>query len=86
MTVRMRPASSWRIPGKADSRAACLGKGSRGGRPPGFDEEWYEKRDCVERAVNERKNSRAVAARYDRGGYAVVGTVTAAALVVRARS
>ena len=40
------------IPQKTDSRAARLRKGSRGGRPPGFDEERYKKRNTVERAIN----------------------------------
>lgn len=38
------------IPEKADSQAARLRKGSRGGQPPGFDEERYKKRNTVERA------------------------------------
>jgi transposase len=37
---RCRPLS----PEKTDSQAARLRKGSRGGRPPGFDEERYKKR------------------------------------------
>ncbi|GAA2593231.1 hypothetical protein Stube_69160 [Streptomyces tubercidicus] len=57
------------IPEKADSRAARLRKGSRGGRPPGFDEERYEKCNTVERAINKLKHSRAVATRYDKRGY-----------------
>ncbi|MFJ8036049.1 transposase [Streptomyces sp. NPDC096032] len=43
------------IPEKADSQAARLRKGSRGGRPPGFDEERYKKRNTVERAINKLK-------------------------------
>ncbi|WP_329538342.1 hypothetical protein OG568_58525 (plasmid) [Streptomyces sp. NBC_01450] len=35
------------IPEKTDSQAARLREGSRGGRPPGFDEERYKKRDTV---------------------------------------
>ncbi|MFE5144118.1 transposase [Streptomyces fagopyri] len=35
------------IPEKADSQAARLRKGSRGGRPPGFDEERYKKRNTA---------------------------------------
>ncbi|MFJ5230650.1 IS5 family transposase [Kitasatospora sp. NPDC088391] len=74
------------IPEKADSRAARLRKGSRGGRPPGFDEERYKRRNTVERAINKLKNSRAVATRYDKRGYVFLGTVTAAALVIWLRA
>lgn len=43
------------IPEKADSQAARLRKGSRGGRPPGFDEDRYRRRNTVERAINKLK-------------------------------
>ncbi|MGW8889628.1 hypothetical protein [Streptomyces sp. NPDC055749] len=74
------------VPEKADSRAARLRKGSRGGRPPGFGEERYKKRDTVERAINRLKNSLAVATRYDKRGYVFLVTVTAAALVIWLRT
>ncbi|MFF4651016.1 IS5 family transposase [Streptomyces sp. NPDC001380] len=74
------------IPEKADSQAARLRKGSRGGRPPGFDEERYKKRNTVERAINKLKNSRAVATRYDKRGYVFLGTITVAALVIWLRT
>ncbi|MFF3215875.1 hypothetical protein ACFYYB_35335 [Streptomyces sp. NPDC002886] len=74
------------LPEKTDSRAARLRKGSRGGRLPGFDEERYKKRNTVERAINKLKHVRAVATRYDKGGYVYLVTVTAAALVIWLRT
>ncbi|MGW0207455.1 hypothetical protein ACWDZ8_17140 [Streptomyces sp. NPDC003233] len=74
------------IPEKADSQAARLLKGSQDGRPPGFDEERYKKRNTVERATNSPKISRAVATRYDKRGYVFLGTVTAASLAIWLRS
>ncbi|MFJ5064667.1 transposase [Streptomyces nigra] len=74
------------IPEKSDSQAARLGNGSRDGRPPGFDEDRYKKRNTVERAINHMKQFRAVATRYDKRGYVFLGTATAAALVIWLRA
>jgi len=70
------------IPEKRDSQAARLRRGSRGGRPPGFDVERYKKRNTIERAINKLKQFRGVATRYEKRGYIYLGTVTAAALVI----
>jgi len=74
------------IPEKTDSQAARQRKGSRGGRPPGFDEDRYKKRNTVERTNNRLKQSRAVATRYDKRGYVFLGTATAAALIIWLRT
>jgi len=48
-----RRGISHTIPEKSDSQAARRRKGSRGGRPPGFDAERYKKRNTVERAIKQ---------------------------------
>lgn len=74
------------IPEKTDSQAARLRKGARGGRPPGFDEDRYKKRNTIERAINRLKQSRAVATRYDKRGYVFLGTAIAAAVAIWLRT
>ncbi|GGQ10506.1 hypothetical protein ACFFKE_27360 [Streptomyces mutabilis] len=74
------------IPERTGSQTARLRKGSRGGRPSGFDEKHYKKRHTVERAINRMKQFRAVATRYDERGYVFLGTTTAATLVIWVRA
>ncbi|WP_408909945.1 IS5 family transposase [Streptomyces luteolus] len=74
------------IPEKSDTRSARRRRGSRGGRPPGFDKARYKARNTVERSINKIKQFRAVAPRHDKRGYVFLGTVTAAALLVWPRT
>lgn len=74
------------IPEKSDRKAARRKRGSRGGRPAGFDKARYRARNSVERAINKLKQFRAVATRYDKRGYVYLGTVTAAALLIWLRT
>jgi transposase len=68
------------IPTKADQEAARVRRGSRGGRPPVFDQTLYKGRNTVERAVNKLRAIRAVATRYDKRDYIYRGTITVAAI------
>lgn len=54
------------IPEKSTEIASRTRKGSRGGRPPGFDAEKYQGRNVVERAFNLMKQWRGLATRYDK--------------------
>ncbi|MBT2454819.1 IS5 family transposase [Streptomyces sp. ISL-86] len=68
------------IPEPRDQRANRQRRGSKGGRPTGFDKAIYKRRNEVERAINALKNFRAVATRYDKRAYVFHGTVTVAAI------
>lgn len=54
------------IPEQSNVTTARSRKGSRGGRPPGFDPDRYKTRNQVERLMNRRKQFRAVATRFDK--------------------
>ncbi|WP_331750207.1 IS5 family transposase [Streptomyces longwoodensis] len=81
-----RRGISHTIPERLDQRRHRHNRGSRGGRPTGFDRERYKKRNTVERAINRLKGFRAVATRYEKRAYIYLGTVTLAALIIWLRT
>ncbi|MEU1820251.1 IS5 family transposase [Streptomyces roseifaciens] len=68
------------IPERKDQRANRRRRGSAGGRPPGFDQATYKRRNEVERTIHALKGFRAVASRFDQRAYVFHGTVTVAAM------
>jgi len=56
------------IPQRRDQIAHRLARGSRGGRPPGFDAAAYRGRNVIERGYSDVKQWRGLATRYDKLG------------------
>jgi transposase len=74
------------IPERRDQRANRRRRGSKGGRPTGFDRAIYRRRNEVKRMINRLKSFRAVATRHDKRAYVFHGTVTVAAIRLWLRS
>ena len=73
------------IPAKSDQIAARKRRGSKGGRPHGFDAEAYKGRNVVERSFNKAKQWRGLATRYDKLAITYRAGLTLCAILTRAR-
>lgn len=70
------------IPEPADQAAHRRRRGSRGGRPVGYDRIAYRGRNVVERAFNQLKAWRGIATRYDKYATVFRGAVVLAAITL----
>lgn len=70
------------IPQRADQIAHCKAKGSRGGRPPTFDQQVYKRRNVVERCFNRLEQWRDLATRYAKRARLYQASLTIAATMI----
>jgi transposase len=69
------------IPEPSDQQANRSRRGSKGGRPVGFDRDRYKRRNTVERGFCQLKHWRGLATRYDKHARNYLGGTTLAALL-----
>lgn len=74
------------IPEKTDQQRHRRNRGRRGGRPPGFDQQTYRRRNTIERCFNRLKGFRGIATRYEKTATSYEAAVTLASFLLWARS
>jgi putative transposase len=74
------------IPERTDQIDRRKAKGSRGGRPPTFDQLLYRWRNTVERSFAHLKQWRGIATRYDKYALTYLGGLTLAAITIHHRT
>jgi putative transposase len=74
------------IPEKSDQIARRKAKGSKGGRPPGFDSETYKQRNTIERSFSRVKQWRGLATRYDKYAVTYLGGFTLGMVILTHRA
>ncbi|MEE1801824.1 hypothetical protein PUR57_24555 [Streptomyces sp. JV176] len=71
------------IPERADQIPGRPGRGTRGGRPPGFDRRVHRRRNVVERRFNRLKHRRGLATRHDKTRESYQAAITNASITLR---
>ena len=74
------------IPEKSDQIARRKAKGSKGGRPPGFNSETYKQRNTIERSFSRVKQWRGLATRYDKYAVTYLGGFTLGMVILTHRA
>ncbi|CAL9351118.1 IS5 family transposase ISBli8 [Streptomyces sp. enrichment culture] len=70
------------IPERVDQALGRLNRGTRGGRPPGFNRSVYRRRNVVERCFNRLKQWRGLATRHDKTRESYQAAVTIASILL----